>query len=161
VLVTAATRYGATGEIAQAIGEGLREHGHDTTVSPPEDATVDGYDAVIVGSAVYAGHWLKPARELVDRSRDALAARPVWLFSSGPVGDPPKPEEDPVDVAEIVAATEAREHRVFAGKLVRKRLGFADKAIAVALRVPDGDFRDWTEIRRWAAGIADALRSGS
>jgi menaquinone-dependent protoporphyrinogen oxidase len=161
VLVTAATRYGATGEIAQAIGEVLREHGHDTTVSPPEDATVDGYDAVVLGSAVYAGHWLKPARELVDRSRDALAARPVWLFSSGPVGDPPKPEEDPVDAAPIVAATGAREHRVFAGKLVRRQLGFADKAIAVALRVPDGDFRDWTEIRRWAAGIADALRSGA
>ena len=160
VLVTAATRYGATGEIAQAVAEVLRERGHDTTVGPPEDATVDGYDAVVLGSAVYAGHWLKPARELVDRSRDALAARPVWLFSSGPVGDPPKPEEDPVDAAGIVAATGAREHRVFAGKLVRRQLGFADKAIAVALRVPDGDFRDWAEIRGWAAGIADALRSG-
>jgi menaquinone-dependent protoporphyrinogen oxidase len=68
---------------------------------------------------------------------------------------------DPVDVAEVVAATGARDHRVFAGKLVRKQLGFADKAIAVALRVPDGDFRDWTGIRRWAAGIADALRLGS
>jgi menaquinone-dependent protoporphyrinogen oxidase len=116
---------------------------------------------VVLGSAVYAGRWLKPARELVDRSRDALAARPVWLFSSGPVGDPPKPEEDPVDVAAIVAATGAREHRVFAGRLVRRQLGFADKAIAVALRVPDGDFRDWAEIRRWSAGIAAALRSGS
>jgi menaquinone-dependent protoporphyrinogen oxidase len=139
----------------------LREHGLDSTVGPPEVATtVDGYDAVVLGSAVYVGHWLKPARELVDRSRDALAVRPVWLFSSGPVGDPPKPEEDPVDVAEVVAATGARDHRVFAGKLVRKQLRFGDKAIAVALRVPDGDFRDWTEIREWAAGIADVLRSG-
>jgi menaquinone-dependent protoporphyrinogen oxidase len=63
-------------------------------------------------------------------------------------------------VAEIVAATGARDHRVFAGKLVRSQLRFGDKAIAVALRVPDGDFRNWTEIRAWAAGIADALRSG-
>jgi menaquinone-dependent protoporphyrinogen oxidase len=160
VLVTAATRYGATGEIAQAIGEVLRERGLDTTVGPPEAGIVDGYDAVVLGSAVYAGHWLKPARELVHRDRDALAARPVWLFSSGPVGDPPEPEEDPVDVAELVAATGARDHRVFAGKLLRKRLGFADKAIAVALHVPDGDVRDWTAISEWAAGIADALRSG-
>ena len=104
VLVTAASRYGATGEIAEAIGEVLRERGLDATVGPPEAATVDGHDAVVLGSAVYAGHWLKPARELVDRQRDALAARPVWLFSSGPVGDPPKPEEDPVDVAAVVAA---------------------------------------------------------
>jgi menaquinone-dependent protoporphyrinogen oxidase len=160
VLVTAASKYGAMEEIAEAIGEVLRERGLDATVGPPEAAAVDGYDAVVLGSAVYAGHWLKPARELVARQRDALAARPVWLFSSGPIGDPPKPEEDPVDVAEIATATGTREHRVFAGKLVHRRLGFGDKAIAVALRVPEGDFRDWTEIRGWAAGIADALRAG-
>jgi len=161
VLVAAATKYGATGEIAQAIGDVLREHGLDTTVVAPEQAgTVGDYDAAVLGSAVYAGHWLKPARELVARSGDALAARPVWLFSSGPVGAPPKPEEDPVDVAEILAATKAREHRVFAGKLVKKQLSFPEKAIALALRVPEGDFRDWAEIRDWAAGIADALRLG-
>jgi menaquinone-dependent protoporphyrinogen oxidase len=112
----------------------------------------------VLGSAVYAGHWLQPARELVDRCGSELAARPVWLFSSGPIGDPPKPEEDPVDVAEITAATRAREHRVFAGKLVKKQLRFPDKAIVSALRVPEGDFRDWAEIRGWAAGIAGALR---
>ena len=159
---TAATKYGATGEIARAIGEVLRGHGLDPTVVPPEQVdTVDGYDAVVLGSAVYAGHWLKPARELVARCGDALAARPVWLFSSGPVGDPPKPEEDPVDVAEVLAATRAREHRVFAGKLVRKQLAFPERAIVSALRVPEGDFRDWAEIKRWAAGIAAALQPGS
>jgi menaquinone-dependent protoporphyrinogen oxidase len=106
VLVTAATKYGATGEIAQAIGAVLSERGLDTTVAPPEQVqAIDDYDAVVLGSAVYAGHWLTPAREFVDRCRDALAARPVWLFSSGPIGDPPKPEEDPVDVAEILQAT--------------------------------------------------------
>ena len=121
VLVTAATKYGATGEIAQAIGEVFTERGWDAMVVPPDQVkAVDGFDVVVLGSAVYAGHWLKPARELVDRSGDALAARPVWLFSSGPIGDPPKPEEDPVDVAEIMQATKAREHRVFAGTLVRK-----------------------------------------
>jgi menaquinone-dependent protoporphyrinogen oxidase len=91
--------------------------------------------------------------------RDALAARPVWLFSSGPIGDPPKPEEDPVDVAEILEATKARGHRVFSGKLVRKQLSFPDRAIAAALRVPEGDFRDWDEIRTWAAEIIDGQQS--
>jgi menaquinone-dependent protoporphyrinogen oxidase len=162
VLVTAATKYGATGEIAQAIGAVLSERGLDTTVAPPEQVqAIDDYDAVVLGSAVYAGHWLTPAREFVDRCRDALAARPVWLFSSGPIGDPPKPEEDPVDVAEIMGATKAREHRVFAGKLVKKQLRFPDKAIAAALRVPEGDFRDWEEVKAWAAEIADAQRPRS
>lgn len=162
ILVTAATKYGATGEIAQAIGAVLSERGLDTTVVPPEQVQgLDDYDAVVLGSAVYAGHWLQPARELVDRSSEALAARPVWLFSSGPIGDPPKPEEDPVDVAEIMGATKAREHRVFAGKLVKRQLSFPDKAIASALRVPEGDFRDWEEVKAWAAGIADAQRPRS
>jgi menaquinone-dependent protoporphyrinogen oxidase len=162
VLVTAATKYGATAEIAQAIAETLGDRGLEATVLAPEQVEgVDGYDAVVLGSAVYAGHWLKPARELIERHAAALAGQPVWLFSSGPVGDPPKPEEDPVDVAELLAATGAREHRVFAGKLVRKQLSFPERAIVSALRVPEGDFRDWTEIRQWAAQIADALGAGS
>jgi menaquinone-dependent protoporphyrinogen oxidase len=162
VLVTAATKYGATAEIAQAIAETLGDRGLEATVLAPEQVEgVDGYDAVVLGSAVYAGHWLKPARELIERHAAALAGQPVWLFSSGPVGDPPKPEEDPVDVAEIFGLTNAREHRVFAGKLVRKQLSFPERAIASALRVPEGDFRDWTEIRQWAAQIADALGAGS
>jgi menaquinone-dependent protoporphyrinogen oxidase len=139
VLITAATKHGATAEIA----------------------TIDGYDAVVLGSAVYAGHWLAPAKELVDRTGGALADRPVWLFSSGPVGDPPKPEEDPVDIAEILAATKAREHRVFAGKLDKRQLGFGERAIVVGLRVPEGDFRDWAEIKGWASQIAHSLRSGA
>jgi menaquinone-dependent protoporphyrinogen oxidase len=162
VLVTAATKYGATGEIARAMGEVFTERGWDATVVPPDEVeSIDSFDAVVLGSAVYAGHWLKPARELVSRSRDALAARPAWLFSSGPIGDPPKPEEDPVDVAEIMQATKAREHRVFAGKLVKKQLSFPDRAIVAALRVPEGDFRDWEEVKGWAARIADAQRPGA
>jgi menaquinone-dependent protoporphyrinogen oxidase len=162
VLVTAATKYGATAEIAQVIGQVLGEHGFNPTVIPPKQVEgVDGYDAVVLGSAVYAGHWLKPARELVKRHSGALTGRPVWLFSSGPVGDPPKPEEDPVDVAEILAMTNAREHRLLAGRLVRKQLSFPERAIVSALRVPEGDFRDWTEIRQWAADIAGALGAGS
>jgi len=162
VLVSAATRYGATAEIGQAIGEVLGEHGLEPAVVPPERVGgLDGFDAVVVGSAVYAGHWLKPARELVDRLGGELAGRPVWLFSSGPVGDPPKPDEDPVDVTEVLAATGARGHRVFAGKLLRKQLSFPERAIVSALRVPEGDFRDWAEVRRWAAGIADALAGRS
>ena len=161
VLVTAATKYGATAEIAAAIAEVLGEHGLEAMVLPPEQVEeVDGYDAVVVGSAVYAGHWLKPARELVEGHARDLVGRPVWLFSSGPVGDPPKPEEDPVDVADLLAATGAREHRVFAGKLVRKQLSFPERAIVSALRVPEGDFRDWTEIRQWATGIADIMGAG-
>jgi menaquinone-dependent protoporphyrinogen oxidase len=158
VLVTAATKYGATGEIARAIGDVLTGRGLEARVIPPEEVgRIEDYDAVVFGSAVYAGHWLKPAKELVDRSSGALAGRPVWLFSSGPIGDPPKPEEDPVDIADLMEATKARGHRVFAGKLVKKQLSFGEKAIVLALRAPEGDFRDWGAIRAWAEEIARDL----
>lgn len=165
VLVTAASKHGATAEVAGEIGktlrEALRESGDVVVdVLPPEEVgPVEDYDAVVLGSAVYAGHWLEPAREFARRHADALSARPTWLFSVGPVGDPPKPEEDPVDVAEILEATRAREHRVFAGKLDRHALGFAEKAIVLALRAPVGDFRDWEGIHAWTHAVATELAS--
>jgi len=85
-----------------------------------------------------------------------LRSRPVWLFSSGPVGDPPKPGADPVDAATMSTASGARDHRVFSGKLDRSLLRFTDKAIATALRAPAGDFRDWDEI---GVGVRDRCRA--
>ncbi len=166
VLVSAASRHGATGEIAERIGEVLRRclaerHTQaDVVVRAPEDVPVlEGYDAFVLGSAVYMGHWLDPARTLVRNNPTAFAGRPVWLFSSGPIGAPPKPDELPVDVGDAVSVTHAREHRLFTGKIDRDALGFSEKAIVVALRAPSGDFRDWDAIESWATGIAEALRS--
>ena len=161
VIVIAASKHGATAEIGRRIGEVLRSRGNVVTIEPPERAVVTGYDVVVLGSAVYAGHWLPAARDLVERSGAELASRPTWLFSSGPVGDPPKPQEDPVDVAPILDATKAVEHRIFAGRIDRGTLSFPERAIVAALRVPSGDFRPWEEIETWAHGIADAIVSGS
>lgn len=162
LLVTAASRHGGTADIADAIADRLRTEGIDATVLPPgEVLDVTGYDAVVIGSGVYAGHWLDAALQFVDRHAADLGAVPVWLFSSGPIGDPPKPAEDPVDVADVTAATRARGHRLFAGRLHKAGLGFAERAIVLALRAPEGDFRDWDAITTWAAEIAAALRSGA
>jgi menaquinone-dependent protoporphyrinogen oxidase len=157
VLVTAASKHGATKEIADAIAEELAGRAIETTVRPVESASVEGYDVVVLGSAVYAGRWLPAARDFVTAHATALRDRRVWLFSSGPVGDPPKPDELPVDVAPMMEASGATGHAVFAGRLDRKRLSFGEKAIVVALRAPEGDFRDWVAIRAWAGAIADEL----
>ena len=157
-LITTASKHGSTAEIGGAIGEVLLEYGIETDALGPEAvSSLHGYDLVVLGSAVYAGHWMKSMRELVERHADELAARPIWLFSSGPVGDPPKPDEDPVDVAEVMKTTGARGHAVFAGKIDRSRLGFGERAIVSALKVPEGDFRDWDEVRRWANGIVEEM----
>ncbi|MET0768833.1 MAG: flavodoxin domain-containing protein, partial [Solirubrobacteraceae bacterium] len=89
VLVTAASRHGATHEIADAIAAGLKRRGLDAEARHAEDlGSADGYDAYVIGSAVYVGRWLDTARELVEGNAEALASRPVWLFSSGPLGPP-------------------------------------------------------------------------
>ncbi len=159
VLVSAASRHGSTAEIGEFIAKVLGEAGYATEVeNPSPDLDLQPYDAFVLGSGVYAGHWLREARELIGDNQDLLASRPVWLFSSGPLGEPPKPEDDPVDVADLMEATDAEGHVVFAGKLDKSRLSFGERAIASALRAPAGDFRDWDVIRSWVAGITATLR---
>ncbi|HYB85445.1 MAG TPA: flavodoxin domain-containing protein [Streptosporangiaceae bacterium] len=163
VLVSAASMHGSTAEIARAIGQELGERGLIVTLATPgEVRSVDDYDAVIIGSAVYVGHWLDQAIDLIERCRDALAARQVWLFSSGPVGDPSGKRaqamrKDPVELAGLRAATYARDHRMFAGKLDRKVLTRPQRAALLVFRGLEGDFRDWAEIREWAGSIARQL----
>jgi len=161
VLVTAASRHGATFEIATAIGEELARAGIDARVEPLEGVrSLDEYDGVVVGSGIYAGHWLGAAKEFVDQHATDLALRPLWLFSSGPIGDPLKPEEDPADAAPTATRLGARAHRVFGGRLDRARLGLGERAIVGLVRAPEGDFRPLDEIRSWSAEIARDLQAG-
>jgi menaquinone-dependent protoporphyrinogen oxidase len=158
VLVSAASRHGATAEIARTIGETLAKAGLEVVVLAPDAVTtLDEYDAAVLGSGVYVGHWMEAAKNLAERHAVALASRPVWLFSSGPLGNPPTPREDPADIIEIMELTHAREHRLFAGRVDRAMLGLGEKVILTAVRVPEGDFRSWDEVRSWAGGIAAAL----
>ena len=160
VLVSTASKHGSTADIGRSIVDVLTGEGIEARILAPEEVTsLDSYDAIILGSAVYAGRWMKPMRELVDRFEVELAGRPVWLFSSGPIGDPPQPEEDPVDVASIMEKTAARDHLLFAGKIDRKKLNFGERAIVSALKAPEGDFRDWDEIRDRALAIAGELKT--
>ncbi|QWF77997.1 flavodoxin domain-containing protein [Amycolatopsis sp. CA-230715] len=168
VLVAVASKHGATREIAdvlgRAIGEALDEAGTpaevevlfaETAVDPAE------YDAVVLGSAVYIGHWLETAARFVDRHAAVLRAMPVWLFSSGPVGEPLRPAEATEFTARLLADTGAVEHRVFGGKIDRGVLRFAERALVKALRVKDGDYRDWHAISAWGREIGLALAKTS
>ena len=160
ILVSAASKHGSTAEVAAHIAETLH-------ANLPGDVVVDvipaadvgettSYDAVILGSAVYLGRWLEDARKLAQRIA-ADPPRPVWLFSVGPIGDPPKPDEEPAEVGDIVRTTHARGHRLFPGRLDRHGLGLGEKAVVMVLRVPDGDFRDYAEIDSWGTQIAAEL----
>jgi menaquinone-dependent protoporphyrinogen oxidase len=164
ILVSAASRHGSTAEIATELGKALRADlpGVGVDVVPLNRITgLDGYDAVVLGSAVYFGRWLDEARWQVGAQAGTLRQRPVWLFSSGPVGDPSVPAEAPVDGPELAGTIGAREHVVFPGALHRELLGMREKLAVGLAHAPDGDYRDWPAVRAWADRIAAELRVGS
>lgn len=174
VLVAYASRYGATQGIAERIGAALRQRGLEATVEAARQAgDPAGYDAAVIGSAAYMFHWMKPAAKFVRRNSKTLANRPVWLFSSGPLGSKAQDAQgrnqcevlQPTEIAEFRETVRPRGHRVFFGALDAGKLGFFHRLIykMPANRdksfLPDGDFRDWAAIDAWANSIAEALKA--
>jgi menaquinone-dependent protoporphyrinogen oxidase len=164
ILVTYATKHHSTAEIAEAIAEELRRSPAATVESQPVESVKDiaGYDAVVLGSAVYVGQWQGPAADFLKDHEQELAQRPVWIFSSGPTGegDPAvilKGWELPEALKPIVDRIKPRDVAVFHGNLDAKKLNLFEKAMVKGVKAPMGDFRNWTEIRAWAANIAREL----
>ena len=155
ILVLVESKHGSTDEIAQAITHELSEAGHEVELYDAKEAPhPSGYDAVVAGSAIYVGRWMGEARTYIHQHADALRERPVWLFSSGPLGKEPQPVGDPEEIAELVTASAARDHRNFVGKLDKDELGLAERLVVRAVKAPYGDFRNWEEIGGWAREIA-------
>ena len=161
VLVAVASRHGATASIAEEIASVLRRELPEAQVevrdaADPGDLT--RFDAVLVGSAIYMGRWLPAARHLVESHRAQLAAVPLWMFSSGPLGDPPRPLDDLTAVAALGASVAARGHQVFSGRLDPADLRWPERLAVRAVHSPSGDFRDHEAIRAWALQVAADLK---
>lgn len=161
VLVAVASKHGATQEIAEKIWRILGESGISVDFKKIDASTdIRDYDAFILGSAVYVGSWLEAAKDFVEKNSEDLSKKPVWLFSSGPIGEPAKPAGDKsVNISDILMATKAKEHRIFNGKIDKNRLSFGEKAIILAVGAKEGDFRDWPEITAWAKSLVKAIKT--
>ena len=160
VLVAVASRHGGTREMGQVVAAVLRDAGHEVDeVGPDEVEDVTGYEAVVLGSAVYVGRLALGLRDLVDRRAGQLRERPVWLFWSGPVGDPPAPPVVPDDVAEVAKAVGARGVQMFAGRLERAELNISERALVALVHAEPGDYRDLEEVRDWAQTVDQELRT--
>ena len=172
VLVVYASRHGATEGIAERIASALGRRGIEVGLRPAHDRPeVSDWDAVVVGSAAYMFHWLKDATEFVRRSRSELARRPVWLFSSGPLGTDVTDAEghdvraaaEPREFAELRDAVHPRGEAIFFGAYdpENKPIGLMERITrlmpAARDALPAGDFRDWAAIDAWAGTIADEL----
>jgi menaquinone-dependent protoporphyrinogen oxidase len=161
VLVAYSSKRGSTAEIAETVAATLRREGLGVCLEPAEAVgSLEPYDAVVLGSAIYMKRWRGDARHFLKKHRKALKQMPFWAFSSGPVGDPAKdnPEwTDPPKIAEKVEELGGREHVVFGGCLPAEPAGFMEKAMVEGTPKELRDRRDWAEIRGWAHQIAMQL----
>ncbi|MGE0600829.1 MAG: flavodoxin domain-containing protein [Dehalococcoidia bacterium] len=158
VLVSYASRHGATEDVARTIGARLELHGLNVDVRNVTDVgSVKGYAAIVVGSAVYMNDWEQTARSFVLSHQQEFGERPVWLFSTGPVGEPLLPEGENPDAAKLAARTGAKGHVTFPGKLDRHDLSLIERLTVAVVHAKDGDYRDWEAIDGWADEIADDL----
>ena len=165
ILVAYASKYGATKEIAEKIGEVLTRNGEKVEVFPAEMVKdLTRFEAVILGSAIYVGKWPKESAQFLRVNEKSLADRQCWVFSSGPSG-----EGDPVALVEgklvpsDLQATIDRIHphdvTVFNGNVNPEKLNAIEKwAIKSVVKKPFGDYRNWDAIESWADRIAATLK---
>ena len=163
VLVAFGTKYGATAEIAEKIGQVLRQAGLAADVLPADKVPdPSAYRAVVLGSGVYVGRWRKPAAKFLKAQEAVLGGKPVWLFSSGPTGegDPSELVQGwtfPGGLQEIADRIKPRGIALFHGSVDVDKLNPLHKWMIGKVESPVGDFRDWEAISAWAARIAEEL----
>lgn len=160
ILVAYASRNGATSEIANAIARRLTAEGADVTLA--EAGTVrdlGGYDAVVLGSAVYMKRWRGEARRLLRRLGRELGDRPLWIFSSGPVGDARRDPSwcEPAAVLAAARKLNLQSHVVFGGRVPIEPRNFVERAMLRDTPPESADLRDWDAIADWARTIAETV----
>ena len=161
VLVAYASKHGSTAQIAAAIADALARHPLTVEFRQVGDAHhIDGYDAVVVGSAIYFGRWLAAAHGLMEEQRHTLVTKRVWVFSCGRIPERPEIDIDAAQVRWLLEVSGAREHKAFPGRVTAAALDWRERGAVRVLRAPYGDFRDWSEVSEWSESIARELLSG-
>jgi len=163
VLVAFASKHGSTRSLAQTIGGSLHAHGCQVKVLPAGLVhAVDDYDAVVIGSAVYHGHWLGEGRRMLKRVRLELAGRPVWLFSSGPIGGTSQGEQliacgcgggtpAPPDLLQTLRGVSVLDHATFAGRVDERAGGFLERDVT------RGDWRNFRQVSDWGHLVGEQI----
>lgn len=161
VLATYGSKLGSTAEIAEKIGEIIRQKGLQADVldaGTVKDLTP--YNKIIVGSSLYMGQWNKKAVSFLKKNMGMLAKLPVWCFVSGPTG-PGNPVElldgrlYPKSLQPVIEEIKPHGITCFGGKLAIDKLGPFEKWIIKKVKAPDGDFRDWEAIAAWTDTILE------
>jgi menaquinone-dependent protoporphyrinogen oxidase len=158
ILVTYGSTRGGTQGLAEMVADDLRAEGFDVDLLPPRQARgLDGYDAIIVGGALYASRWHKASRRFVKRHAAEIRQCPAFFFSSGPLDDSAARGDIPPvkGVRALMEKSGVREHITFGGRLLPDAKGFPASAMAKKLA---GDWRDAGQVEQWTQTIATQLR---
>jgi menaquinone-dependent protoporphyrinogen oxidase len=160
VLVAYATRYGSTEEVAAQVAATLRECGYAVDLRRARDVrTIEGYDAIVLGAALYIYRWHRDARRFLSRHRCALLDLPVAVFALGPIQDEDEQWEDARSQLDEQLAKFAWFTPVtvemFGGKFDPAKLPFPINRFAGS--EPSSDIRDWETIRAWANGLPEKI----
>jgi menaquinone-dependent protoporphyrinogen oxidase len=157
VLIAYATYYGSTAEVAQAVAERIRALGAEVDVHPVKEVRdLSPYQAVMLGSAIRGGKIHPAAQKFLERNEDALSKLPVAYFVCCMTARE-KSEDTRLKVESYLVETLNRTPKIkpistgfFAGKLEYSKLEWLARLMLKALNAPEGDFRNWQEIRDWA-----------
>ena len=166
VLVAYGTRYGSTREVAETVAATLGEQGIETDVKRAREVrSLDGCDAVVLGTPLYMGALHKDVRALLEKNRQALAELPFAVFALGPIksadGLDGSREQLFTALAKVTAPTPMATG-VFVGAYDPARLALRDRMIAALPASPlhgetAHDDRDWEAIQVWTRDLAGLL----
>ncbi len=158
ILVVAQGRHGTTEAIAEAVAEGLGRHGIEVDLRHPDAvSSLHGYDAIVVGSSIYLGRWVKPMRRFVRRFETELIGLPTWLYSCGTRDGSADTDGASAEVAEMMRQVRARGHVHFEGPPEPDLRGLLRRLGSGSGSTTARDFPDWVQINRWARSVAGEL----
>jgi menaquinone-dependent protoporphyrinogen oxidase len=156
-LIAYATKHGSTREVADAIAATLREDGAAVDVIPAVDVReIAGYDAVVVGGALYMGKWHGDAQQFLRRHASALAEVPLAVFAMGPMSTADKEvasSRAQLDKALAKAEVAPASVAIFGGVIDPSTFRFPLN------RMPASDARDWDAIEAWSHEVAALVPS--
>jgi menaquinone-dependent protoporphyrinogen oxidase len=163
ILVTYASRYGSSAEIAERIGEVLADAGQPNEVLSVEKVEqVEDYGAVVIGGAIYSGEWPSDLTEFIEEHEATLRQLPVAFFIVAL-----RLREDSEEMRRTVLET-VDKYRVmlqpvsiglFAGVMDYSKLSSIVRLQMKTKNLPEGDFRDWDAIEAWATSLPESLKA--
>ena len=164
ILIVYASKYGSTAEIAEYIGQVLRNMGIEVDVSSVNAVNdISQYENIIIGSATRMDKLLSEAVKFATKNESKLRRMKTAYFIVGVTmkqNTPENREKVKGFLEPLCRICEPISIGLFAGKLDYNKVGFAWKMMAKADKsgiMEEGDFRNWDSIRKWANEIVPAF----